>query len=197
MRIPELPRSSGEDGQAVIEFALVLPLVLLILLGLVQFGFLLGARQQLADTARQGARAFALTADPAEAFAAVRIGGRQVRDFERRAQISLEVSRGGERRVHQIVARQERARFFGRRQTVTRYETVERTEFIDTVSFRVTGRPAERSFATGRARPGDWVTVVVSYAYPNPIRASAGGFRLAADIPITVRAVARVEAERP
>jgi Flp pilus assembly protein TadG len=45
-----------EDGQAVVEFALVLPLLLLILLGIVQFGSVFRDYIALTDATRVGAR---------------------------------------------------------------------------------------------------------------------------------------------
>jgi Flp pilus assembly protein TadG len=48
--------SRREDGQAVVEFALVLPLLLLILLGIVQFGSVFRDYIALTDATRVGAR---------------------------------------------------------------------------------------------------------------------------------------------
>ena len=44
-------------GQALVEFALLLPLVMLILIGIVEFGRAWQAKQTLTDAAREGARA--------------------------------------------------------------------------------------------------------------------------------------------
>ena len=49
-------RSRGEDGQAVVEFALVLPLLLMLLLGIVQFGTVFRDYIALTDATRVGAR---------------------------------------------------------------------------------------------------------------------------------------------
>jgi Flp pilus assembly protein TadG len=43
-------------GQALVEFALMLPLVMLILIGIVEFGRAWQAKQTLTDVAREGAR---------------------------------------------------------------------------------------------------------------------------------------------
>jgi len=53
-----LPRRSGwgEDGQALVEMALVLPILLLMLLGMIQFGFVLSGQIALSSAAREGAR---------------------------------------------------------------------------------------------------------------------------------------------
>lgn len=50
----------GERGSATVEFALVLPLVLTVLLGVVQVGMLLRDRVLLAGAAREAARAAAV-----------------------------------------------------------------------------------------------------------------------------------------
>lgn len=47
-------------GQALTEFALILPLLALLLVGLIEFGFLLYAHIQVSSAAREGARAASL-----------------------------------------------------------------------------------------------------------------------------------------
>ncbi len=62
---PRDPRH--EHGQALLEFAMVLPLLALIVLGVVKFGALYTNYTQLIDTARSSARQFAIErgqADP-------------------------------------------------------------------------------------------------------------------------------------
>ena len=46
----------SEDGQAVVEFALVIPILLLMILGLVEFSRAWNAKQVLTDTAREALR---------------------------------------------------------------------------------------------------------------------------------------------
>lgn len=67
-----------EEGQAVVELALVLPLFLLVLLGILQVGFVLNTKQQLADVARVGARTLALTGDATRTSAAVALAARDL-----------------------------------------------------------------------------------------------------------------------
>ena len=56
------PRSRG---QSLVEFALVLPIFLLILSGIMDFGFLLYSRMTVINAAREGARvAMTMTEDP-------------------------------------------------------------------------------------------------------------------------------------
>ena len=59
MRIPRLRRTRHEAkrGQALVEFALVLLPLMLIVVGIAQFGLLLSANVTLTNAAREGARA--------------------------------------------------------------------------------------------------------------------------------------------
>ena len=62
--------AGGEDrGQATIEFALVLPLVVLLVAGLLQVGLMLTTQLTLEHAARAGARAAAVAPDRAAAEA--------------------------------------------------------------------------------------------------------------------------------
>jgi Flp pilus assembly protein TadG len=54
-----LPRRSCEAGQSLVEFALVLPVLLLILLGIIQFGAVFNSLITLNAAAREGARLMA------------------------------------------------------------------------------------------------------------------------------------------
>ncbi|MEW5920469.1 MAG: TadE family protein [Bacillota bacterium] len=47
---------NNEEGQSLVEMALVLPFLLLILLGIVQFGFVFSGQIALSSAAREGAR---------------------------------------------------------------------------------------------------------------------------------------------
>ncbi len=55
MRTPRLP-AQRERGQAVVEFALVMPVLLLLLLGIIQFGSVFRDYIALTDATRVGAR---------------------------------------------------------------------------------------------------------------------------------------------
>lgn len=62
-----LPRRDGERGQALVEFALVLPLLVLLLFAVIQFGIVYNNYITLTDAVRAGARKAAvsrLTTDP-------------------------------------------------------------------------------------------------------------------------------------
>jgi Flp pilus assembly protein TadG len=54
-------RLRSEDGQSVVEFAFVLPLLLAILLGIIQFGIAFNHYLTLTDATRVGARKAAVT----------------------------------------------------------------------------------------------------------------------------------------
>ena len=51
-----LTRGRSEDGAQLVEFALVLPLLLLVLLGIAEFGFVFQRYEVVTNAAREGAR---------------------------------------------------------------------------------------------------------------------------------------------
>ena len=51
----------AQDGQAMVEFALVLPLLLLLIMGIIQFGILFNNYVTLTDAVRAGARQAAVS----------------------------------------------------------------------------------------------------------------------------------------
>jgi Flp pilus assembly protein TadG len=80
-----------EGGTAVVEFALVLPLVLVLLLGIVEVAVIARTELQLVHATREGAREAAASPDSSRAAAAVRsaLGSRssQARIVVRRSSI--------------------------------------------------------------------------------------------------------------
>ena len=54
------PRKKGEEGQSLLEFALLLPVFLLMLAGIVEFGFMFLTAHTLQHATREGAR-YAIT----------------------------------------------------------------------------------------------------------------------------------------
>lgn len=60
-------RITAEDGAAAVELAFVLPVLLLVLFGLVEFGRAYNAQIALTGAAREGARVMAVVNDPAAA----------------------------------------------------------------------------------------------------------------------------------
>jgi Flp pilus assembly protein TadG len=59
-------------GQALVEFALVIPVFILVLSGILDFGFMLFSRMTVINAAREGARVAAMTSDPGTMVAAAR-----------------------------------------------------------------------------------------------------------------------------
>ena len=67
-----MKRMKSERGAAAVEFALVLPLLLLLLLGIVEFGRVYNAQMQLTAAARDGARVMTINSNSAAAAAEAR-----------------------------------------------------------------------------------------------------------------------------
>jgi Flp pilus assembly protein TadG len=57
-------RREDERGAAAIEFALVAPLVILLVMGIISYGYMLSFRQALSQSAAEGARAAAVSPFP-------------------------------------------------------------------------------------------------------------------------------------
>jgi|SRR5919106_696217 Flp pilus assembly protein TadG len=62
--------NSGEGGAAMVEFAIVLPLILLLILGMVEFSRAYNAQITLTQASREGARVLAITKDSTQAITA-------------------------------------------------------------------------------------------------------------------------------
>jgi Flp pilus assembly protein TadG len=60
-------RTTRRRGQALVEFCLVVPIFLLLLSGVIDFGFLLFQRMSVINAAREGARAAAMVYDASTA----------------------------------------------------------------------------------------------------------------------------------
>ena len=56
-RVHDVMRGKGEDGAAAVEFALLLPLLVVLLFGFIQFGTAFNTRIQATNAAREAARA--------------------------------------------------------------------------------------------------------------------------------------------
>jgi Flp pilus assembly protein TadG len=65
-------RLLGERGAAAVEFALVAPVLILLLLGIMEFSKVYNSQSTLSAAAREGARVMALTNDRTAATTAVR-----------------------------------------------------------------------------------------------------------------------------
>ena len=60
-------RLCGERGTAVVEFALVVPVLILLVLGIIEYGKAMNAQATLSSAAREAARTMALTNDVGQA----------------------------------------------------------------------------------------------------------------------------------
>lgn len=60
------PRRRHDAGSAAVEFALMAPLLLLLVFGIVAYGYMLSFRQALSQGATEGARAAAVSAYPTQ-----------------------------------------------------------------------------------------------------------------------------------
>lgn len=57
-------KSSNEAGAALVEFAIITPLLLLLVFGIIEFGRAYNTQNTLTHAAREGAREYAITQDP-------------------------------------------------------------------------------------------------------------------------------------
>lgn len=64
-------KSKGEEGQSLVEFALVLLPLLLLLLGIIEFGWLFNGKITITSSAREGARVVAVEKDESLATATI------------------------------------------------------------------------------------------------------------------------------
>jgi Flp pilus assembly protein TadG len=67
-----LKKLRGERGASAVEFGLMLPILLILVLGIMEFGHAFQVQGTLSAAAREGARAMALRNDTAQAKDAVR-----------------------------------------------------------------------------------------------------------------------------
>jgi Flp pilus assembly protein TadG len=63
-------RFGSEHGAAAVEFALVFPVLVVMLFGMIEFGAVYNAQIQVTAAAREGVRAMIVSGDPATASAA-------------------------------------------------------------------------------------------------------------------------------
>ncbi len=82
----------GERGSNAVEFGLVVPILLILVLGIVEFGHAFQVQGTLSAAAREGARAMALRNDPAQARDAVQEAASVLTPGITDAQISISPS---------------------------------------------------------------------------------------------------------
>ena len=65
--LPRGFRMRDESGAAAVEFALVFPMLMLVLFGIIEFGAMYNAQLMITGAAREGARSMAISGDPVTA----------------------------------------------------------------------------------------------------------------------------------
>jgi len=80
-------RPRGERGASAVEFALIVPLLILLVLGIAEFGHAFQVQGTLSAAAREGVRAMALQNDPAAARTAAQNAAASLRPTLTNAQI--------------------------------------------------------------------------------------------------------------
>lgn len=65
-RAMSMRRTGEERGAAAVEFALVLPILIFLVFGIIEFGFVFNRWLSVTHAAREGVRVYSLTGDPAE-----------------------------------------------------------------------------------------------------------------------------------
>jgi Flp pilus assembly protein TadG len=84
-------RLRDERGASAVEFAFIVPLLILLVLGIAEFGHTFQVQGTLSAAAREGVRAMALRNDPADARAVVRQAASSLDPGITDAQISIKV----------------------------------------------------------------------------------------------------------
>ena len=82
-------RLRGERGATAVEFAFILPLLIVLVLGIAEFGRAFQVSGTLSAAAREGVRVMALQNDPAAARAAVRNAAPSLDPAVTNAQITI------------------------------------------------------------------------------------------------------------
>jgi Flp pilus assembly protein TadG len=85
-------RLRGERGASAVEFAFIVPLLLTLVLGIVEFGHAFQVQGTISAAAREGVRVMALHNDPGQARATVRAAADSLNPGITDAQISISPS---------------------------------------------------------------------------------------------------------
>ena len=84
-----LQKLRGERGASAVEFGLIIPILLILVLGIVEFGHAFQVQGTLSAAAREGVRVMALQNDPAAARTAVRNAAPSLNPAVTNAQITI------------------------------------------------------------------------------------------------------------
>jgi Flp pilus assembly protein TadG len=87
-------RLRGERGASAVEFAFIVPLLILLVLGIVEFGHAFQVQGTLSAAAREGVRAMALRNDPVAAKAVARNAAASLDPGVTDAQIKINIEGG-------------------------------------------------------------------------------------------------------
>src|SRR5918998_714430 len=85
-------RLRGERGATAVEFAFIVPVLIVLVLGIAEFGRAFQVSGTLSAAAREGVRVMALQNDPAAARAAVQNAASSLRPAVTNAQIAIPVT---------------------------------------------------------------------------------------------------------
>src|SRR5215218_10247816 len=88
-------RLRDERGASAVEFAFIVPLLIVLVLGIAEFGHAFQVQGTLSAAAREGVRAMALRNDPADARDVVQNAASSLNPGITDAQISIVVTGGG------------------------------------------------------------------------------------------------------
>jgi Flp pilus assembly protein TadG len=86
MRVPQ-----GDRGAAAVEFALVVPVLLVLVLGIAEFGRAYNVQTTLSSAAREGVRVMALQNSPSAARTSAKVAGSSLALTDAQINVSLSV----------------------------------------------------------------------------------------------------------
>lgn len=89
------PRLSSSSGQSIIEFAIVLPLILVVVLGVVEFGYALLDQHVVTKISREGSNLISRDSTIAEAAAAMKTMSTRPVDFDNGSRLIFSVIKMG------------------------------------------------------------------------------------------------------
>lgn len=85
-------RHRADEGQALVEFALVAPVLLLVVFSIIQFGILFGRHLELQSATREGARKASIVYDHADPVAEARAAVLDALAINKAADVTVSVS---------------------------------------------------------------------------------------------------------
>lgn len=89
-----MARTRSEDGAAAVEFALVLPVLIMLILGILEFGLAYNAQITVTNAAREGARTMVIQNSPSAAKTAVETVSSALNPAITDSEITITVSNG-------------------------------------------------------------------------------------------------------